>query len=446
MVGASLLSVSASTGEARAFSTVGIRGVGGEPAVVFNPRRPREIVFMTKSGIAVSFDAGRRWTTVAPGVADPQLVADSTGRIYAPAPSDASESDWLGPGALIQTSTDGGLSWARPVQAFPHVGIAEASDRLWLAVDQQTNTVYATVARHRVPPGWGRTPSREVFAPSTSSPVLDNVTCEANALNNPLTDCGDRIVAATHDGGRTWSAEQPMDSPDYPNSLTGGFNAIPVAANGYLATVYYASSAPGGGCPCVVFETSRDDGRHWNRHVVPGAKPQVHGGVESVQANGLGALLIGDGQSAVFGPYPAADPAHPGHFAFLEGTADHTGLLVYETSDFGRSWTRPVRIGQRNADVKERPWLAFSPHGALAAYWRDDHASDQTFDPWVAVSPSGGAEGFGSPVRIDSHRTAISETSDDNSDAKIDDHFVYVTWGDSRSGETQGWFGSYRYR
>ena len=444
-LGAALFAASATASEPRTFSTVGITGVGGEPSVAFDPRSPGHLLFMTKSGIAVSNDHGQHWKTVAPGIADPQLVY-TKGRFYAPAPGEASQSDTLGPGALIQSSADGGLSWSKAVQAFPDTGWAEADDRLWMAADPQTGTVYASVARHRVPPGWGRTPSSYVFVPSASSPPADNITCQANALDNAMTDCGDRIVAASHDGGLSWTPEQPTDSPDYPNSMSGGFNSIPVAAYGSLATVYFASKAPGASCPCVVFETSRDDGRHWKRHVVPGAKPQIHGGIDSLEASGPGALLIGDGQSTIFGPYPAADPAHPGHFAFLEPTMDHVGLFLYETRDFGNTWVGPVRIGQPDGNVKERPWLAFSPHGALAAYWRTDYATDQTFDPWVAVSPTGGIRGFGAPVRVDRHRSAISETSDDNSDAKVDDHYVYVTWGDSRSGQTEGWFGRYRYR
>ena len=444
VLGVVLAAASAPAAEPKTFSTVGIAAAGGEPAVAFNPEQPTHLVFMTKSGIAVSTDHGRHWRTVAPGIADPQLVY-AKGRFFAPAPGEASQSDTLGPGALIQSSADGGLTWSKAVQAFPGTGYAEAYDRLWMAADPQTGTVYASVARHRVPPGWGRTPSTDVFVPTPSTPPTA-LACQGNALDNALTDCGDRIVAASHDAGRTWTAEQPMDSPDYPNSLSGGFNAIPVAAFGHLATVYFSSNAPGAKCPCVVFETSRDDGRHWSRHVVPGAQPQVRGGVDSVQSSGPTALLIGDGQSSIFGPYPAADPARPGHFAFLEPTMDHEGLFVYETRDFGRTWAGPVRISQDDGNVKERPWLAFSPHGALAAYWRTDHSSDQTFDPWVAVAPSGDIHAFDPPVRVDGHRTAISETSDDNSDAKIDDHYVYVTWGDSRSGETQGWFGRYRYR
>lgn len=429
------------------FETVAVHAVGGEPAVTYNPSDPANLVVMNKSGTAVSFDHGDSWRYVGPDVADPQVVADRDGRFYATAPSDGSQYDTLGPGVLVQTSTDGGLSWTKPVQVFPHTGWAQADDRPWLAIDPQTGTAYATVARHRVPPGWGQTPSSYVFLPTTSTPPADIAACQANALDNALIDCGDRIVTASHDGGVTWTPEQPMDSPDYPNSMTGGFNAIPVAAFGYLATVYFASSAPGAQCPCVVFEFSRDDGRHWTRRVIPGAVPQAHGGVSGLQTTGPGELVIGDGQTTVFGPYPAADPSHPGRFAFLEPANDHTDLLLYETSDFGQTWVGPVHLGRRDGNVKERPWLAFSPHGALAAYWRTDYAADSTFDPWVSVARSGDIRDFEPPVRMSAHRAPISETSDDNSDAVIDDHYVYVTWGDStKDNQTEAWIGRYQYQ
>src|SRR5689334_6094035 len=73
-VGALVFAAPATASAPRTFSTVGIRGPGGEPAVAFDPVNPSHLLFMTKSGISVSLDHGQHWRTVAPGIADPQLV------------------------------------------------------------------------------------------------------------------------------------------------------------------------------------------------------------------------------------------------------------------------------------------------------------------------------------------------------------------------------------
>src|SRR4029079_617229 len=96
--------------------------------------------------------------------------------------------------------------------------------------------------------------------------------------------------------------------------------------------------------------------------------------------------------SAPFGVYLAGDPAHAGHYAVaVPGNSDT--LLVYVTRDSGASWSRThVTVGT------DRPWIAFSPHGALGVMGRVS-VSDGAQNVRAAFSFDGGRH-FTTPVQV----------------------------------------------
>jgi hypothetical protein len=150
----------------------------------------------------------------------------------------------------------------------------------------------------------------------------------------------------------------------------------------------------------------------------------------------------------VLGPYTAADPSRPGRYAVAMPDATRRRLLVYETSDAGARWSAPAVLANGPADTLERPWLAYSPTGALVAFWRDDHGREGSpFDTYVTVAPSGDTR-FRAPVRLNAATAPGSGNfQDDASVVTADAHFVYAAWGDTRDDDQiEPWLGRYRYR
>jgi hypothetical protein len=297
----------------------------------------------------------------------------------------------------IVTSKDGGQTWSAPSKTmgssvngpFTFVGGMPFNtfDRPFLSIDQSTNTVYAT-----------------------GHNIADHET----------------FVTSSTDDGMTFGTIYAADSPTYPsNGLPGGTIA---AANGVLAVAYTAASAPGTtSCPCVIFETSTDNGATFTRHVVP-----------TVNA------------AATPRPFVAADPTGRGRFALT--IFDSTGTLnqVYTTSDSGQTWHGPTDVGETPPNQQFKPWLSYSPSGQLALVWRTYHGTPGTapYDVWTAVGRVHGSNGavFSSPVRVSSVAAPYPSQNpggggDDFSFVLADNQYVHVGWGDSRNGRTEAWYG-----
>lgn len=300
----------------------------------------------------------------------------------------------------IVRSTDSGQTWSAPVKImgstvsppgpFPFApgsgNPSDTFDRPWLAIDQSTGTIYAT-----------------------GHNIVDH----------------ESFVTASTDGGQAFRTIYAADSPAYPsNGLPGGTLA---AANGVLAVAYTAASAPGATCPCVIFETSTDNGATFTRHVVP-----------TVNAAGISR------------PFVAADPTGRGRFALTIFDATGTRNQVYTTSDFGQSWQGPTDVGEAPPNQQFKPWLSFSPSGQLALVWRTYHGTPGTapYDVWAAVGRVLGAHGasFSAPVRVSSVAASYPPLNpggggDDFSFVLADNQYVHIGWGDSRNGRTETWYG-----
>jgi hypothetical protein len=431
----------------------------GEPEVEVSPKDPDTIVVgRNDSGVAVSHDRGRTFKQVAlPNPGDHVLTAGPDGSFwYSALDGDvrmstdggdtwASVGNWVGAVAAqahAVASTGAGAVAGREVACNapepagpgetepgegpgPHV---VGCDRPWLAADRTTGTLYVSFVDHDESSGGAGPEAWE----------LKTLACRSTVLTNPAFECGRQYVAASHDRGKTWSSFRPFDSAAHPAGSTGGFSSGQVAAGGVLASAYIASAAPGGAtCPCVVFETSRDDGVTFERHVVARAPvPPAPGNTNPT----------GGEQSMLFEPYVAGDPVHPGHYAVMIGDADFSHLLVWTTRDAGETWDGPAKLSDDGGAQRHLPWLAIGPTGALGAMWRTTKA-DGSYTVWAAVAPRGDTD-FAPAVRVSSAASpgpVQQLAGDDASDVTLDDTDVHVVWGDRRDGSLGIRYGRYAF-
>ncbi|HMC51208.1 MAG TPA: sialidase family protein, partial [Acidimicrobiales bacterium] len=314
----------------------------GEPEIAVDVNDPSYLVDTYTNGTAVSVDGGLHWRQVRAGQSDPVVVADGSGNFFASGLGSFAS----GPGSSeyqFSESTDHGTSWAsvggplhNPLPAgwsVPDTSVnpsggplymgpsAVGCDRPLSGADLNTGALFASCADHGDPAGGERGDTWPAYF----------VTCRSNVFAaEGMPNCGRRYVSVSHDHGKTWSAWQPEDSADYPAGYTGAFGGIPVGAHGVFATAYVAGAAPGSDCTqCAIFQTSTDDGKSWNRHLVPGATPQIQT-FTTANPTSFGST---DNQSVWFEPYVAADPSRPGRFAIMVLDATRTELLVYVTTD-----------------------------------------------------------------------------------------------------------------
>jgi hypothetical protein len=405
----------------------------GEPEIAVNPKNPKELyvdgatfpVPLIISGPSPaglpntcggmrSENGGLTWLPASPPPTrceDGVAVFGPDGTLYAGGDAATSTSTVPAgtPGAInvagaailvegydpLYVSKDGGRTWSDELRVM---GSASAGtfdfapgsgnpintfDRPWLVVDQSTNTVY--VAAHNIVDHQG-------------------------------------FVTASTNNAKSFGKIYAIDSPDAP---WGGFGGNIAAAHGILAAAYTASEAPGGTCPCVIFETSTDQGATFDRHVVPFENP-----------------------SKQLSPYITADPTTKGHFALTILDATGTKNQVYVTADSGKTWHGPTLVGEDPGNQRFKPWLSFGPAGQLALVWRTRY-SDSSYDVWAAVASSETKKGatFSAPVRVSSVAAPYPPSGslgDDFSFIIPDRKYVHIGWGDSRNvvigGGVQIWY------
>lgn len=389
----------------------------GEPSIAVGPRGRPLLVGLNGCGVAVSRDRGATFTVLSkhpadpgptPGApvhqcSDPATAIAPGGTLYAGA------GWWDTPGGAVDyynmyvsRSEDGGATWSSPAFATGDRQMPQAlllgrnsghSDRLFLAADNRTGTLYAS---------------------ATDFPRLV------------------RWVVASHDGGRSFGRPRAIDSNRYPQiqgEQAGDY--VPAAAGGVLAVTYVASAAPGRQCPCGIFETSRDDGRTWRRRAAPFPANWT---AADPGRPGRFAIMSGQGMTAT--------PATPG------------AIVVSTTEDYGRTWTKPVSIGApAGAHPEIQPWIGYSPSGVLGVAYKvlstDPISQPQFFvgvlsgtltaqyDAWSAVSFNNGRT-FSEPLRLSNTMSSAGNRSgnDDFSSVALDDEFLYAAWGDQRTSPT----------
>lgn len=471
-VAALLLALPAVAGAAPATTDVEVYTPrGGEPEIAVNPTNPKNLVMGENvDGIAYSLDGGATWHQVSvPNIGDNTLAVEPdgtflftsiNGTIWSSKTGGVTWSDvgnWVGavaetgyshfPNVPYPANVGGGdvvrtvacdtpnAAGAGPVSTSPPPdgpGLQTIGcDRPWLVADPNTGRAYLSFSDHEDASGG---------TGGSSLPwELAGLACRGNATSLPVFQCGRQYVAASGDGGHTWTSFKPMDSSDYPASVTMGWSGGPVASFGRLATAYVATGKDCG--PCVVFETSTDDGSSWERHVVAPVDLPTN------TAPTCAVLACGDGNlstSQNFEPYTAADPSRPGRYAVMFYDGAQKNLLVYVTDDYGVTWQHTTLAEPGDGVQRWVPWIAYGPTGALGAMWLTSYA-DGSFDAWSDVSPSGN-EHFQAPVRLSSGRSPgpVAPGGDDASDVTLTNDTLYATWGDQRGGPAPtGWFGSY---
>jgi len=414
----------------------------GEPQVAVDPRHPLDVVVGENNlGVSVSHDGGLHWTHVAiPNQGDNTTTIDAAGT-YAYTSLDgevvvsrdrgrtwAPGGNWVGSLAATWAHAGGSTGFpfrflgcnaptpAGPVEPASGPGFhVIGCDRPWLTADATR-------------PGLLRVSFTDHSDGSGGAPV-ESAGCKTSTATNQVFSCGRQYVTTSRDGGRTWSAFHPVDDASAPMDHTNGFSGIPLSRAGVLATAYLAGAFPGSRCTtCAVFQTSRDDGRTWSRHLFPATVDGASLGAHDLNPLGISSSLA-------FEPYVAQDPSRPGRYAAMVYDAAQRALLVHVTTDFGRTWTGPARVGEQGGGTRWLPWIAYGPGGALGAMWKTAYA-DGSFDVWGAVSPAGSTR-FARPVRLSSKRSpgAVSQVAaDDASFVTLDGSVLHAAWGDRREG------------
>jgi hypothetical protein len=322
-------------------------------------------------------------------------------------------------GPAIITSTDGGRTWSDPIQVEgyptskeilgPFVSLDPAvtiGDAPKLKIDRSTGKIYLD--------GQSRT---------TEAPIHSQTTFRMSS-----------------DEGGTWGMLYAFDSPEWP----GGGGTYDVA-NGVLGAAYVASSVPAGlnaKCPCTVFAASRDDGKTFDRHLVPGITGRT---------------------------YVAADPRRPNHFALMVQYNDHVEALL--TKDAGMTWSAPKSLGAVTGTGADKVVGEFNDKGQLGISWRviykDPKAAPpsrgnrtievgvvhvfspptDSFELWSALSNDGG-ENFSMPLKVSTERSPPIPKRRGGSDpgahfntVALDHDYIHFSWYDARAGFLGTWYG-----
>jgi hypothetical protein len=363
------------------------------------------------NGINVSFDRGRTWKSVTvPTIpppfpdtgplmgGDPAItvtpngtfvfsedVVNFTTALPTPPPSGSIARD---AGIAVSVSTDGGQTWSTPVLS------GTAADRDFMTVDASTGTIYLESGAGQLGTG------------STLNP------------NAPNTGPAGRFVVASNDGVH-WTTPQFLGA-----GISGPYIS---AANGVFATGG-GSATPtlcGGAPACELFQTTTNAGMTWSQHVIPNSSDSSDG------------LLV------------AADPTTPGHFTVGYLNKLNTRLVVWQTRDYGNTWSGPTAVSDDSSFTKVlwKPWIAYSADGTLGLMWRTWHGSPNTspYSVSAAISDDGGAS-FTTPLQVSDGNSAapypglppIRTFGDDFSFITFSKQAAFVAWADWRTNDPQG--------
>ncbi len=257
------------------------------------------------------------------------------------------------------------------------------------------------------------------------------------------------VVRMSSDPGAGWGMVYAFDSAEWPQSGGSGYDV----ANGMLGVAYIASSVPASlnaRCPCRVFGVSTDDGKTFERHLIPAPAPAVGQG-----GGGVGGMLV------------VANPIKKGMFTILIGSSNTVDSYV--TEDAGKTWTKAASIPAVPTTSFTHLTAAYSPKGVLAVSWRAVYPlstpgagrigppgwhevwqySDmpERFEIWSAVSRDGGKT-FTVPFKVSSapspgvsRRRGMRNLGRDFISVAVDEDFVHMTWYDDRAGFRATWYG-----
>jgi hypothetical protein len=383
----------------------------GLPISLVSPPGYFTVPRFVQNGIFVTFNHGQSWQHVVLPLfppdhpefinqGDAHVTAGPDGAFY----SSWDALNWSDPnaalpngGIAVSKSTDGGLTWSDPVL------VGTAQDGPKMTADLSNGRIYesSTGAIGRLATG---NPSDPLFPP-----------------NSPT----DRYVVATNDGV-TWTTPHGFGGSNGTSYFAG--SGMMSAANGELAVAFRSTSAgacsffAGTAAPCVVFQTTADDGVTWSRHAVPAPDLTVPTG------GNAGAILV------------AADPSTPGHFTIAGLTASGR-FHAYQTSDSGATWSSGAMTTDGAPFTKWHPWMAYSPTGTLGIMWRASQAAGPMFSTpflvWTTISSDGGAT-FATPLQVSAAASppnppgTFDAAGDDYSGLAFGQDRLFVSWADRR--------------
>ena len=349
-----------------------------------------------------------------------------------------------GGGSAIAWSKDKGKTWSNPVWVHPvnspklyppnvHPVQEQVAplDRPYFAADAQTNAIYVSGsgAVYTVDPATVQRPKVDPSLPGKGYTGYPPASVSRNRA----------FIRASHDQGKTWGIIYPMDSDEYPGG-GGSFSA----AFGNLAVVYGATKVPdslGAQCPCTIFETSRDDGKTFDRKIVqaPPASP------DAAAAGGRGGAGGGRGGGPGGGRASlGADSSNQNRYVIMRQSGRNATITV--TEDGGKTWSKPV-VATTLPEGASFGQSAFKvgPNGSMAMMWKQQY-QDGTYDVWTWGSRDGGKtfktirmSHALSPARIRERGNFMM--GDDLSSIEVDDQYVHAVWGDNRSGFLGTWYG-----
>ncbi|HHN75378.1 MAG TPA: hypothetical protein ENK10_09145 [Acidobacteria bacterium] len=382
-----------------------------EEQLAVNPTDPDNVVAVWRDfrlgyrriGVGVSHDAGASWSDTLlpdsawPRASDPGICADSAGNFYAHVLSLSNGGGVAGAAISVFKSTDGGDSWADPVDAVTSpFGLL---DKQMIACDRSGGPTdgYVHLAWYDV--GGGIRTTRSI------------------------------------DGGASFESLRQVSD--------GGSVQWPVPAVGpegqvYIGWVDFSESV-------LKFDRSSDAGRTWGPDgiITPLliTNEPINGGIDVLA---YPAMMVDNSTGPRRGTIYVAyiDRREPG---------GDTDIFLRRSNDEGTSWSQPLRINDDPLDSgadQFHPWLVVDEEGALAVIWLDrrDDPDNLEWNAYLARSFDGGRS-WTPNVRISS--ASSSPAGGQTAAAGLIGEYIgidslagdlYTVWTDTRDGQQDVWF------
>jgi hypothetical protein len=157
--------------------------------------------------------------------------------------------------------------------------------------------------------------------------------------------------------------------------------------------------------------------------------------------------------SAKLGYKLIANPADSNHLVFVYIYAPSTDydVMMVETKDGGKTWSKPLRINDDalgNKKMQDLCWAAFDSNGSLIVSWRDRR--NGTGDGYAAAADiyfayrNKDSLNFQSNIKLNSTLAAynkiLAQNGNDFMCIDIVNDTLYATWSDARGGTLDVWF------
>jgi BNR/Asp-box repeat protein len=344
-------------------------GYFNEPAIAVNPANPQQLVvaWQINASVAYSTDGGQTWT-VAEGTApkdyrvsgDVSLAYGTEGRAYLCYIA----FDKLGTtnywahnatrnGIFVRRSLDGGKTWE-----------AEAS----------------TVMGHNSDPGIPFEDKPWVVA-DTAGPHAGNLYIGWTQFTLAASDL---LFSRSTDGGKSWSKPIKLNiAPGLPRDDNGaleGFHGV-VGPDGTLYATWDGRDG-------IMMAVSRDGGQTFSKERrIISAGPGYFGITGVSRSNGFPQIGMDTRSSK-------SKQGGNLYVAWSDYTNGDVDVFVAASSDYGQTWTAPVRVNNdplHNGEDQFFQWMAVDPRsGAVNLVFYDRREGNKNTTVTIARSTDGG--------------------------------------------------------